>query len=118
MDKSTDVLSFPQIDWARPCSVKTTPSKKQAKFDNRPPLTLGDIVISLDNANKNASNLNQGLDREVCFLLVHGILHLCGHDHVDPSGEKLMLKHQRKLMTIIEEYQHKPLWKGCVKHKI
>ena len=76
---------------------------------------LGDLVIALDVAAENAQNIGQSLDREVCFLLVHGILHLCGHDHIKKTEEKLMLACQRRLMKILgEDSPKKALWRGCV----
>ncbi len=123
-DKPTDVLSFPQVQWTKPKSVRTqigVPSarselSKKSPRDSLPREPLGDLVISLDMAAENAENIGQPLDREVCFLLVHGILHLCGHDHMVKQEEKRMLSCQRRLMKILgEDSPNKALWRGCVK---
>lgn len=117
-DKPTDVLSFPQQEWPKPLKAKKAArtSAKPAHRVSGPPLSLGDVVISLPEAEKNAKAIGQPLDREVAFLLVHGILHLCGHDHMEPSEEKRMLKEQRELMRRLEP-KTGPMWKRCVTKK-
>ena len=117
-DRSTDVLSFPQNHWRRPILVSDTPrpTHQMGKLKEVPfisgPLVLGDLVISLEDAEKNAKKIGQGLDREVCFLMVHGILHLCGHDHMIPKEERLMLQQQERAMEIIKNSIQ---WKGVVR---
>lgn len=114
-DKATDVLSFPQEEFARPVRVRT-PRRAAAKpRDAGPPRVLGDVVISLPDAEKNARRIGQELDREVCFLLVHGILHLGGHDHMRPADERRMLKEQRSLMTVLSG--RAPLWSKSVRRR-
>lgn len=63
-DKSTDVLAFPMQEGPGP------------RTD-----LLGDVVISLPTAQRQAKESNHSLDRELTGLLVHGVLHLCGYDH-------------------------------------
>jgi probable rRNA maturation factor len=115
--KDTDVLSFPQVEWEQPLKVENFPTVNQSKnaAESAPPKILGDIVISLPNAEDNAENIGQELNREVCFLMVHGILHLCGHDHMVPKEEEMMLAEQEKLMRIIEDNEPPSLlWGNCV----
>ena len=70
-DSTTDVLSFPN---------------EPDEFD--PDKTnLGDIVISADQAQKQASENGLTLDGEIKQLILHGVLHLCGHDHESDNGE-------------------------------
>ena len=61
-------------------------------------------------AAKNAMRLGQSLGREICFLLVHGILHLCGYDHQQPREEEAMLAAQRRIMVALDER----VWHQCV----
>lgn len=116
-DKATDVLSFPQETFPKPLKVRPAAARARKKAPAKgPPAPLGDVVISLPDAAKNAATIGQDLDREVCFLLVHGILHLCGHDHLEPKEEKAMLTEQRKLMRLLAAKRGpngKPLWTGC-----
>jgi probable rRNA maturation factor len=70
IDRPTDVLSFPDGD--------ELPSGRQF---------LGEIMISLDSARRQASELGHDEVRELCELALHGTLHLLGYDHVRDHGE-------------------------------
>lgn len=109
-NKPTDVLSFPQASFKAPLRVEK-PHKSRA----RGPKLLGDVIISLPEAAKNAKSIGQKLDREVCFLLVHGILHLCGHDHMEPDEEEVMLAQQDVLMSRLAKGRAGPRWLGAAK---
>lgn len=70
-DKTTDVLSFPfEAD----------------EFDTEQNF-LGDIVISLEQAARQAAENDLSLEAEVKQLILHGVLHLCGYDHENDDGE-------------------------------
>ncbi|GAB4328485.1 MAG: rRNA maturation RNase YbeY [Dehalococcoidia bacterium] len=78
VDEPTDVLSFPD---------------EAADFvEADGPPYLGDIAISLETAKRQAADLEHSLDAELAHLLVHGILHLCGYDHVDDAGEERRMR--------------------------
>jgi probable rRNA maturation factor len=116
-DRSTDVLSFPQEEWLTPrlfqrpqWPLPPLPSED----DDLPPQVLGDVVISPADALQNAENIGHNLDRETCFLLVHGILHLCGHDHMEPEEERLMIEQQKLIMEFLETVADRPLWADCI----
>ena len=83
-DYATDVLSFP----SQPESFETEAEEN-----------LGEIVISLDRAKAQAKENGLTLVNEVEQLILHGLLHLCGHDHETDDGEmnRLELKLRRKL---------------------
>lgn len=112
IDKSTDVLSFPQQEWDEPVTLEHP--FKQPKTKTPIPFMLGDLVISLDDALANARDIGHELDRETGFLLVHGILHLCGHDHIDPEEEELMTSQQRQLMEKMTSEFNSPIWELSV----
>ena len=61
----------------------------------------GDLIISPENAAKNAQKLGHHLDREICFLIVHGVLHLCGFDHELKRDEIKMFRRQRLIMKTL-----------------
>lgn len=114
-DKSTDVLSFPQQTWKT--SLKSGTRRRTLRVKKGIPgisPSLGDVIISLPDAKQNARSIGQGLDREVGFLLVHGVLHLCGHDHIKKTDERRMLSEQRRLMNQITGSSPSPLWHLCV----
>ena len=116
-DKSTDVLSFPQYEWKKPLLVS---SGRSAKLKRRilNPMPLGDVVISIADADKNAKESDHGLDHEVCFLMIHGILHLVGHDHMKPAEKKIMFREQNKLMKHFSTSKSPIKLKGCVTKKL
>jgi probable rRNA maturation factor len=71
-DSTTDVLSFPH---------------EADEFETHEEHFLGDIVISAEQAAKQASENGLSLDEELRQLILHGLLHLCGHDHETDKGE-------------------------------
>ena len=81
-DEATDVLSFPQYD------------QLDEGF-----LMLGDIVISIDTARKQAESIGHSLEREVAFLTVHGTLHLLGYDHNTQDEEDEMTALQELILV-------------------
>lgn len=77
IDRATDVLSFSQREGDAPLPHGIAPQ-----------LTLGDVVISLETAARQAASpRGRRLQAELSVLLVHGVLHLLGHDHADPPRE-------------------------------
>lgn len=82
-DRPTDVLSFPMDD----------------------EVMLGDIVISLDTAKNQAQEREIGLDREIAFLFIHGLLHLLGYDHeTSVEDEKEMFALQEEILKKLIDY--------------
>ena len=59
---------------------------------------LGDIYISLDKAKEQAKEYGHSLERELCFLAVHGVYHLLGYDHENEEDAKIMFKKQEEVL--------------------
>ena len=101
----TDVLSFPQNNWREPLTSRGLETSSVQSFLAESNQVcnefgaLGDILISIDDAQINAHQINQSLNRELGFLIIHGILHLLGHDHIDKEDEAIMLKEQNILVS-------------------
>ncbi len=96
-DAPTDVLSFPlEEPGAFDRSGPTVP--RAASAGER---MIGDIVISVDTAARQAAAYDAPLEREVERLLVHGVLHLCGHDHLEPDERATMEREERRLADVI-----------------
>ncbi len=91
-DTTTDVLSFPFYE---PFRVPKRPTPGD------PELLIGDIVISVDVAKRQAAAYDATLDEEIERLLVHGIAHLLGHDHEEPGERARMLREERRLAGAI-----------------
>ena len=113
-NSATDVLSFPLIEWNKPLLVGDKKPEESIKEQQGHSTLLGDIVISLEQAQDNALSVQQNIDREFCFLIVHSVLHLCGHDHKELEQEKTMIAQQKQLMNLLEN-QNPPLWENCIK---
>lgn len=60
---------------------------------------LGDIYISIDKAKSQAVEYGHNLRREICFLAVHGFLHLLGYDHMIKEEEKIMFARQEEILN-------------------
>ena len=85
IDRPTDVISFALED-----------NKDFVTIDHR---VLGDIYISLDKAREQAIEYGHSLKREICFLSVHGFLHLLGYDHMEKEDEKVMFSLQEEILN-------------------
>ncbi len=88
-DTPTDVLSFPQFEFDE------LPALMDGTVAGRG-LLLGDIVISADTAARQAHDADVPFPEEMMRLLVHGILHLLGHDHVHGGEQERRMKAEEK----------------------
>ena len=92
LNRATDVLSFPLFDYE---GNSEEPPINELKG------MLGDIVISLERAEKQADEFGHSFEREVAFLTVHSMLHLLGYDH--ETGEEDELDMRRRQTEIVEQ---------------
>lgn len=83
VDASTDVLTF---------------SMHEGKFSNFHPEVLGDVVISLETASRQAKRFRHSLNKETILLVIHGILHLLGYDHLKKKDKELMRKKEKEIL--------------------
>ena len=83
IDAPTDVLSFPASE---------SDPQTGARY-------VGDILISVPYAAKGARKAGHPLEAELQLLVVHGVLHLLGHDHAKPREKSRMWKAQREILT-------------------
>jgi len=101
----TDVLAFAaqddDLDGAPPMPLPPGLfDDDDGDSDDAPePLELGDIVISLDTAARQADEHGHSLERELLFLASHGLLHLLGWDHPDEAALAAMLSRQERLLA-------------------
>lgn len=84
--KATDVLSFSLVEGA---------------FSSHRAGMLGDVVISVETASGQARERRRSLDETVSRLLIHGVLHLIGHDHEADDEAKEMLAEERRLWGVV-----------------
>ena len=90
-DVATDVLSFPMYE------RNDLRRRGQAAGER----LLGDIVISADTAVRQGAAYDATLAREIERLLIHGVLHLIGHDHEKPAQRRRMEAEERRLAAAI-----------------
>lgn len=95
LDKSTDVLSFPNLDFDRPADFERVSEHEADYFDPESgELLLGDIMISVDHVKRQAEEYGHSQLREFAFLVAHSMLHLCGYDHMEQEEAALMEQKQ------------------------
>ncbi len=100
IDKSTDVLSFPAIDYENPSDMSFISEEDADYFDpDTNELILGDIMISIDHVLKQAEEYNHSVLRETAFLLTHSLLHLLGYDHMVDDERLIMEKKQEEILV-------------------
>ncbi|HVN89593.1 MAG TPA: rRNA maturation RNase YbeY [Candidatus Binataceae bacterium] len=100
-DKPTDVLSFPQIEDDAVSRLATIKHEEDG-----PPLPLGDVVISLETASRQAIAMRIAPAERLRTLLIHGLLHLLGYDHERSLAEaRRMFARERELAAQLD---HQP----------
>lgn len=97
----TDVLAFPLHEW----SVDMGHSHLADEDAALPPggLLLGDVVIDVDQAARQAVDGGWSPAQEIALLAVHGALHLVGHDHIEPEDEAAMRTIERRVIAELHE---------------
>lgn len=88
-DTPTDVISF---------ALQETVEGEVDIIGEDIPLTLGDIVISVDMAKEQAIDYDHSFERELAFLTIHGFLHLLGYDHMNKADETIMFAKQEAIL--------------------
>lgn len=85
IDRPTDVISFALED--------------NKDFNPDGIRILGDIYISIDKVYEQAKEYGHSNLREICFLMIHGFLHLLGYDHIKKDEEKIMFDKQEEILS-------------------
>lgn len=98
-DRPTDVLSFGQMTDGDLGGFATAPGEYRPADS----ILLGDVVISLDTAARQAREMNISVAQRLRTLLVHGFLHLLGHDHERSKDARIMFEYQDRLESALEQ---------------
>ena len=99
LDRATDVLSFPTVNYPRGKTARDCAKRLRAEYD--PELgacMLGDIIISYEHALAQAEEYGHSVTREMCYLLAHGLFHLMGYDHMNEDERKEMRNMEEKAL--------------------
>ena len=100
IDRPTDVLSFPNVDYETPADFSGIEDSIEDYFDPESgELCLGDIVISVDKVLEQAKEYGHSPKREYAFLIAHSMLHLLGYDHMEPEEAAVMEHKQEEILN-------------------
>lgn len=103
IDKETDVLSFPNVDFETPGDFSHVEDKYEDYFnpdDGR--LILGDMIISSQKVKQQALLYGHSEIREFAFLITHSMLHLFGFDHMEDEEREEMERHQKAILEALK----------------
>jgi probable rRNA maturation factor len=99
IDRPTDVLSFPMVDFELPGDLSVAEKNPEEYFNpDTGELLLGDIIISLERAEAQAEEYGHSLKREIAFLTAHSMLHLFGYDHMTDEERIQMEEMQEEIL--------------------
>lgn len=100
IDRETDVLSFPNIDFEEPGFYEIDEDCEADYFDpDTGELILGDIIISVDKVAEQAASYGHSMKREFAFLVAHSMLHLSGYDHMETDEAAVMEAKQEQVLS-------------------
>ena len=99
-DEPTDVLAFSML----PEPLATGKSEASSPFAQPPDgvLHFGEVIISYPQAVMQAEQRRHSVKKEVAVLIIHGVLHLLGYDHVEPEPERQMKTKEKEILSGIE----------------
>ena len=103
IDKTTDVLSFPNLEWEAPSDFDNLNVEDlEMSVNPETELTiLGEICLNKDRIISQAEEYGHSLKREYAFLLAHSMLHLLGYDHMEEDEAKVMEEKQDKYLEML-----------------
>jgi len=110
----TDVLAFPLHEWTVEnghSHLADEDARAGLPSGRRGPFMLGDVVVDLDQAVRQAAEGDWSVAEEVALLAIHGTLHLLGHDHDDPDGEAAMRDLEHRVLTVLHRRFRAVDWK-------
>ena len=101
LDKSTDVLSFPLIEYKSAGDFSDLENQDDIFNPETGEAMLGDIVISVEHVLKQAEEYGHSIKREYAFLIAHSMVHLMGYDHMTPPEAKVMEEKQENILNAL-----------------
>jgi len=100
IDRPTDVLSFPMLNYTSPGDFSFLDDEDSDDFNpDTGEALLGDIIISVDKVVEQAENFGHSVEREYAFLITHSMLHLFGFDHMQDEEAKVMEEKQKEILN-------------------
>lgn len=106
IDKETDVLSFPNVDYKTAGDFAVVEEQEADCFDlSSGELMLGDIIVSVEKIEEQSQEYRHGELREFAFLVAHSMYHLCGYDHVSEEDASVMERKQEMVLDRLGIYR-------------
>ncbi len=96
IDKVTDVLSFPTLDGIKGLPIKK--NKYKTEIDEEGNLCIGSIAICCERAREQAEEYGHSYNRELHYLIVHGIMHCLGYDHITAEDKAEMREKEEYIL--------------------
>ena len=94
VDRPTDVLSFPMYERDEIASLKNDTDDEIEKI-------LGDIIVSVEKVKEQAEEYGHSFERELAYLVTHGMLHLLGYDHIIEEEKAVMRKREEEILETL-----------------
>lgn len=102
IDNTTDVLSFPNVEWDAPSDYESEGFKDEYLISpDSGRLMLGQIVLCKERILSQAEEYGHSVKREYAFLIAHSMLHLLGYDHMEDEERIVMEEKQKKYLDLI-----------------
>lgn len=107
IDRETDCLSFPMLNYPKGKVFKEQyPNLEFEEHDLEDgKLILGDIVVSVEKAETQSQEFGHSFEREVCYLVIHSLLHLLGYDHLEDDDKHIMRETEKGIIRKLEIYR-------------
>lgn len=94
VDRPTDVLSFPMYERDEIAGLKNDTDDEIEKI-------LGDIIVSIEKVREQAKEYGHSFERELAYLVTHGMLHLLGYDHMIEEEKTVMRKREEEILETL-----------------
>lgn len=102
IDAATDVLSFPTVNYRPGTTAGQSARLLKREYDSGLGVCyLGDVVLSIDHVKAQAAEYGHSEEREAAYLLVHGICHLMGYDHMETEDQAAMRAMEEKVLDMM-----------------
>jgi probable rRNA maturation factor len=108
IDKETDVLSFPMLEYPVQKVYKDVYENYSFEYSdlNEGRLVLGDIALSLEKAVEQSKDYGHSFLREAAYLTIHSVLHLLGYDHMEEAERTFMRKREEEILEKFNIIRH------------
>lgn len=102
VDRATDVLSFPTVNYPAGVTAGQADKLLRREFDDElNACCLGDLIISVPHIFAQAEEYGHSPQREAAYLLVHGLCHLMGYDHIEDEDKRRMRTMEEKILSAV-----------------